>query len=128
MATRQTTQRLKILEHLKCVHTHPTAEEVHKAVIKDLPTISLATVYRNLNLLSEQGAIIKLEINNEFHFDAGPCEHQHFVCTECGGIWDINQKNIYDYAMKNVKSVEFCPVCVHIIFKGKCKRCKGDKK
>jgi len=120
---RLTSQRLKILDYLRGVKTHPTAEMVYNAVKKDLPTISLATVYRNLNLLAEQGEIIKLELNSESHFDGDMCNHQHCVCSKCRRIIDIFQEDISEYAMKKIKSSDFKPSCVNIIFKGHCKHC-----
>ena len=87
MKRRQTIQRIKILEYLEGVKTHPTAETIYREVKKELPTITLATVYRNLNLLADEGKIVKLEINNEYHFDADRSNHQHGVCKKCGKIY-----------------------------------------
>ena len=121
--TRMTSQRIKILEYLKSVKTHPNAEDVYEHVKKDLPSITLATVYRNLNLLAEQGELLKLEINNEFRFDADMCYHQHCVCRKCGKIVDVFNKKISEYALKNFESKEFKASCVTVIFKGLCKKC-----
>lgn len=118
-----TSQKIKILDYLKSVKTHPTAETIYEAVKKDLPAISLATVYRNLNLMAQQGKIIKLEINGEFRFDADMCFHQHGVCRSCGKIIDIPQKEISQYAMKKVQVKGFTPECVYVIFNGICRSC-----
>jgi Fe2+ or Zn2+ uptake regulation protein len=120
---RMTSQRMKILEYLRKVKTHPNAEEVYRNVKKELPAITLATVYRNLNLLAEQGEILKLEINKEARFDADMCCHQHLVCRKCGKIMDVFQKDVSEHAMKKIKSKEFLPECVNIIFWGLCKKC-----
>ncbi len=125
MAPKRTTnQRLKILEYLHSVKTHPSAETVYEAVKKDLPAISLATVYRNLKLLAEQGEILKLEINGEFRFDGDICKHAHAVCTRCNKLFDIMDEKITKYAMKNFSMKGFTPSCVQIIFKGTCKECR----
>jgi Fe2+ or Zn2+ uptake regulation protein len=121
---RTTSQRIKILKYLRSVKTHPSAEMVYAAVKKDLPAISLATVYRNLNLLAEQGEILKLEINGEFRFDGNMCGHTHAVCTRCGKLFDLMDRKIPDYVMKNFRLKGFTQSCVHIIFKGTCKSCK----
>lgn len=123
--TRLTTQRMRILEYLKKVKTHPTAEEVHKEIRKSLPTITLATVYRNLNILSEQEQISKLEIKKKAYFDGDLCCHQHCICTKCGKIIDVFQKDISEYAMKKLKVHGFKPECVCITFKGYCKKNRG---
>jgi len=122
---RMTNQRLKILDYLRSVKTHPTADMVYQAIKKDLPAISLGTVYRNLNLLADQGQILRLEINNEFHFDGDVCNHQHCVCKSCGKIIDLFQKNISDYALNKIKTKDFNTECVNIIFYGTCKKCRG---
>ena len=62
MARRNTIQRALVLEAVKTLHCHATADEVYEEIIKEHPTISKATVYRNLNLLSEMGEIRRLEI------------------------------------------------------------------
>ena len=126
METRMTNQKLKIMEHLKNIKTHPTAELVYRVVSKDLPAISLATVYRNLNLLAEQGKILKLEINGEYHYDGFCDSHQHLVCTNCDKIIDIGQKEISNYAMRKIKSSDFELRSVRIIFYGVCKNCKEN--
>ena len=58
---RLTSQRKIILEELRAVHTHPTADEVYNLVRKKMPRISLGTVYRNLEVLSTLGLVRKLE-------------------------------------------------------------------
>lgn len=121
--TRLTHQRIRIIEYLKNVKTHPTAEMVHGGVSKDLPTISLATVYRNLHLLADQGKVLKFEINGEYHFDGITESHQHLVCLNCGKIVDLDQKEISEYAMKKIKAKDFEPKQVSIIFHGICRGC-----
>ncbi|MBW2965454.1 transcriptional repressor [Candidatus Woesearchaeota archaeon] len=123
-AQRNTNQRIKILEHLTGVKTHPTAEMVYNAVKKDLPAISLATVYRNLNNLADEGSIVKLEINGEFRFDGDVCSHQHCICRKCGKVMDVFHKEISEYAMKKIRSRYFEPSCVNIMFTGFCRGCR----
>jgi Fur family transcriptional regulator, peroxide stress response regulator len=69
---------------------HPTATEIYDSVRKQLPRISLGTVYRNLDFLAEQGIIRKLEIGGaKARFDE--CgEHHHVLCVQCGKIDDIH--------------------------------------
>ena len=122
--TRNTFQRIKIVEYLKSTKTHPTAEMVYKEVVKDLPTISLATVYRNLNLLAAHGEVLKFEVNGEYRFDGLSYDHAHLVCLNCGKVMDLEQKDIVDYAMKKIDAKNFIPKHVNVIFHGVCKECK----
>jgi Fur family ferric uptake transcriptional regulator len=87
---RVTRQRTIILEELRKVVTHPTADELYTVVRQRLPRISLATVYRNLELLAEQKEILKLEsAGNSRRFDGDTHSHQHARCQKCGRIADI---------------------------------------
>jgi|TARA_B100001964_G_C14220034_1_gene594815 Fe2+ or Zn2+ uptake regulation protein len=119
---RLTIQKIKILEYLRSVKTHPTVETIYNAVKKEIATITLATVYRNLNLLADGGKALRLDINNEFHFDAEVSNHPHCVCKDCGKILDISQKEISEYAMKKINCDKFNPTNVQIVFQGHCKK------
>ena len=85
---RITCQKKIILDYLKSVKTHPTAEDIYFSVKKKLPQISRGTVYRNLKILREKGKI--LEIPSVIsHYDADISSHAHFVCQKCDKIFDI---------------------------------------
>ena len=87
---RITRQRTIILEELRKVVTHPTADELYNAVRQRLPRISLGTVYRNLDLLAEQGAILKLgTAGSSKRFDGNTHPHQHVRCQICNRVADI---------------------------------------
>jgi Fur family ferric uptake transcriptional regulator len=91
MKLNNTTQRKIIFEELKKLKTHPTADELYTLVKKRLPTISLGTVYRNLDLLAETGKILKLELSGKKkRFDGNTSNHFHLRCAKCGNIKDIN--------------------------------------
>jgi len=122
-----TTQKIKIFDHLRNTDNHPTAEQVYNAVRRDLPTISLATVYRNLHALAEDGDVLRLEVNKEFRFDADISPHQHGICKSCGDIFGVFHRHITEHAMENMKSEDFEPHSVRIIFHGVCRGCKGKK-
>lgn len=85
-----TSQRLVILDELGKVTSHPTADEVYEMVRKVLPRISLGTVYRNLDILSDHGVIQKLHVGGtQMRFDGNPEQHYHIRCTSCGRVDDI---------------------------------------
>ena len=87
---RLTTQRQIILEELGKVTSHPTANEVYDMVRKRLPRIGLGTVYRNLELMADNGIILKLEVGGtQKRFDATVDPHYHIRCLSCGKVNDI---------------------------------------
>ena len=87
---RMTRQRAIILEELRRVDTHPTADELYDIVRQRLQRISLGTVYRNLDLLAEQGEILKIEsAGSSKRFDGNISFHQHVRCQKCGRVADI---------------------------------------
>ena len=84
-----TRQRNVILEELRNVDTHPSADEVYEMVRKRLPRISLGTVYRNLEILSESGEIQKLELGCTLkRFDGIAKNHYHIRCIHCDRVVD----------------------------------------
>ena len=87
---RMTRQRQVILDAIREVRTHPTADEVHQMVRRYLPRISLATVYRNLEALSERGLLQKLELaGTQRRFDGNTHKHYHVRCIRCGRTDDL---------------------------------------
>lgn len=90
-ATRMTKQRHMIIELLKRNRgAHPTADWIYEQVRRQLPNVSLGTVYRNLNLLKSTGQILELCYGNaQSRFDGDTRKHYHFVCRRCGRIYDI---------------------------------------
>ena len=86
-----TRQRRAILEALGKTASHPTAGETYDMIRKKLPRISLGTVYRNLEMLSETGHIRRLELNGTRNrFDARTDRHYHLRCLNCGLVLDLN--------------------------------------
>lgn len=87
---RMTKQRKVILEELSKVKCHPSADQVYHMVRKRLPQVSLATVYRNLEALSETGTILKLEMGGtQRKYDADTSEHHHVRCIQCNRVDDL---------------------------------------
>lgn len=87
---RNTRQRQVILEELRKLKTHPTADELYEIVRKILPRISLGTIYRNLELLANEGIIQKLEqAGGRSRFDGNPENHYHVRCLRCGRVDDV---------------------------------------
>lgn len=124
---RMTRQRQFILEEIKEVGTHPTAEEVHEIVRRRLPHISLSTVYRNLGILSRCGVIRKLELGgDQSRYDATKEEHYHVHCISCGTVDDIPIQKSIDIrsAFRYAGDYEILGHRLEVF--GLCPRCKSQ--
>ncbi len=87
-----TRQREIVLEELSRTKGHPKADEIYQMVRKRMPHISFGTVYRNLRLLKELGLVRELSFGKNFsRFDGRSDNHQHFTCTICGKVMDIDE-------------------------------------
>ena len=120
---RMTRQRMVILNELRKVSSHPTADKVYDMVRKTLPRISLGTVYRNLEILSEMGLISKLEIDaNQKRFDGNIKKHYHIRCINCNRVYDINPETVkIDYSPDNPEGCKIIDCSFHFI--GLCEDC-----
>jgi Fur family peroxide stress response transcriptional regulator len=124
-----TYQRLKILEYMsKNMKNHPTVEIIHEELLKDIPTISLTTVYNTLNTFLEKGLVDGVTITGtETRYDLDPSSHHHFLCKNCGKIIDIEVQCAFAEGEKTVvrgNKIEE----VHGYFKGICKECSDSLK
>lgn len=124
MKTRSTTQRSLILETVKELRRHVTADEVYQKIAMEHPHISRGTVYRNLNLLADMGEIRKLEVpGGADRFDHLCHEHYHAKCQKCGLMFDVDMEFMTDLE-KNIKDTNGFQITGHdIIFKGTCLAC-----
>ena len=122
---RLTTQRQIILEELAKVKTHPTASELYDMVRKRLPRIGLGTVYRNLELMAENGMILKLEVGGtQKRFDATTDNHYHIRCTNCGKVNDIDTPVLNDLVREAAASSAYKVLSHHVEFSGVCPECR----
>jgi Fur family transcriptional regulator, ferric uptake regulator len=88
---RNTRQRQAILEDLRARKTHPTASEIFHSVRDRLPRISLGTVYRNLEVLAENGQVMRMSgAGPEIRFDGNPLPHSHVFCASCERLADLD--------------------------------------
>ncbi len=123
--SRMTQQRAVILEELRKVKSHPTADELYGMVRKRMPRISLGTVYRNLDFLAETGEILKLESAGSIkRFDGDTSWHQHVRCVHCGRIGDVVPP-LSVPSVENVQVDDFIITNARVEYDGVCKNCAG---
>ena len=93
--SRLTKQQLMIRRLLEQSETHPTAEELYLEAKKEMPNISMGTVYRNLGHMAEEGLIRRLHFAEQpDHYDKNVHPHDHAICVKCGNITDVQVKSI----------------------------------
>ena len=127
MTRHNTIQRSLVLDAVNRLKSHATADEVYAEVAATHPNISKATVYRNLNLLSEMGMIRKLEIpGGADRFDHICKEHCHVKCEKCGRVFDIEITYIdgLDNRVENRNGFEITGY--DILFRGICPDCRAS--
>jgi len=92
---RMTKQKRLIQEILCSTYSHPTADWIFEEARKQIPDISLGTVYRNLQVLLEEGKIQELNYGKaQSRFDGNPQPHYHFVCSHCGHVLDFPAESL----------------------------------
>jgi Fur family peroxide stress response transcriptional regulator len=90
-----THQRQVIWETLRSLHGHPSPETVYDVVRKRIPSISLATVYKNIRTFIEHGMLAEVSLHHgSARLETNPEPHHHFVCVQCREILDIPQSDI----------------------------------
>lgn len=124
MGFRLSKQRKVILEELRKVKTHPTADEVYDMVRKIIPRISLGTVYRNLEFLSNKGLVLKLGAPGEQkRFDGTPEPHPHIRCAVCTRVVDV-ECDVEVPAIPEEYAAGFKILSTNVEFVGVCPQCQ----
>ena len=129
MERRNTIQRNLVLAAVNRLQCHASADEVYEEVRKEHPTISRATVYRNLNLLAELGEIRRLEIpGSPDRFDHRCHDHCHVRCVRCGRVFDVDMDFVggLERGIRDAHGFDFTGY--DIIFRGICPDCKASDK
>jgi len=126
---RVTKQKTAILEILRSVENHPTAEWLYQEARKKIPGISLGTVYRNLNQLRDNGEISELNYGSgQSRFDGKQGNHYHFCCTGCGQVIDLPIPLFKTIETKAKASGDFLVTGHRLEFTGLCHTCRTIKK
>lgn len=125
-ALKYSRQRESIKRYLMMTKDHPTADTVYLHVREEFPNISLGTVYRNLNLLTDIGEVIKIPTpDGGDRFDGNVMPHNHFFCTSCRRVLDLDldMKNIEEVNKAAAENFDGMIESSTTIFYGKCGDC-----
>lgn len=124
---RMTHQREVILKEILTSKSHPTADELYERIKKKLPRISLATVYRNLEILSEAGLIAKLEISGrQKRFDWDMQQHDHIYCVQCQRIDNLPIKIAHPSTVRPERGDGYVVTGCRVEFLGICPQCQQN--
>lgn len=120
---RNTKQLQVIWEVLKHDKSHPTADQIYDRVRKKLPTISLGTVYRNLQKLVSDNKLQVLMRGRSQHFDPLVELHQHFICEQCDRVYDVLIDDQRQIKPAKLPHEGFKVTSHQLAFYGTCKHC-----
>ena len=119
--------RLKeqVLEELKNSSGHMSAEEMYLHCINNGIKVSVASVYRVLGKLAQEGQIRRIAVSGQPDiFDKTLLEHEHLICSCCGKVKDIKIKGLKDSLIKQIDDdIETYDLCIRYI----CPECQKKK-
>ncbi len=120
-----TPQRLAIYEFLATHDSHPSAEEIYREVKPDLPSLSLGTVYRTLELFEENGLISRvLTLSPQARYDANQDEHHHFICVRCQRVLDSQDPRLQELPVRETAPAGFRVLSHRVQVLGLCPACQ----
>lgn len=127
--TRRSRQRELVLRLVASTSAHPTADWVYAEARKELPSVSLGTIYRNLQVLEREGRIRAIDSwGKPTRYDADTSDHYHFVCLGCGSISDLPKPAGGDSRVADLAAGRGFVVTGHKLeFQGYCPDC-GNKR
>lgn len=116
-------QREAIFEYLKTHRTHPKAEQIFADLKQSNPTLSLATVYRNLKMFCEENRVQVITASDgTFCYDGDISRHHHFECKDCGKIYDVDSAELSDEVEASAENVGKIDG-YSLVFYGVCNNC-----
>ena len=123
--TRYSKKRQAILEVIRGTSVHPTADWIYQQLKPSHPDLSLGTVYRNLSLFREQGVVKSVGVvDGQERFDADLSPHSHFICTQCGAVFDLHTMAL-DKGLDDTVEEQYGHHVSHhdLTFRGVCHTC-----
>jgi Fe2+ or Zn2+ uptake regulation protein len=120
------TKQLRITwEAVKDDKSHPTADQVYDRVRKKMPTISLGTVYRNLQKLVADKKLQVFMRGRSQHFDPLVALHEHFICESCDRVYDVLIDSQREIKPAMLPDEGFRVTSHQLAFYGTCKHCSS---
>lgn len=108
--------------------THPFADEIYRRVRKKLPRISLATVYRNLQRLVEDGKIRTIVLGERVaRYDPETSDHDHFICESCGRVIDLFLERARQIDLTSLANDGYVVTTHNLTVYGMCQACAARR-
>ncbi|SHI20574.1 Fur family transcriptional regulator, peroxide stress response regulator [Sporobacter termitidis DSM 10068] len=119
-------KREAILEKICSTTTHPSAVWVYEELRKEIPDLSLGTVYRNISVFKDEGLIISVGVvNGQERFDGNVEEHTHFICLDCGDVLDVDAALDPSFTEKVEAENNVDVLFRQLTFYGRCLNCSN---
>ena len=123
-----TQQRIEIYKALLSSKKHPSPEAIYRKLKGDFSTLSLATVYNNLDVLSRLGVVRKLNpLSDHARYDGDLSSHTHFICLSCKSVEDIESEEIESIKIPDPPENGRKILGKTIQFVGICKKCQNNQ-
>ena len=120
-----TLPRIAIYKTLLRYHGHPSAEDIYQKVREEHPNISLATVYKTLEMLVENSLIAKVSpLHTIARYDCNNQFHHHFVCIRCKEIIDIENEELNNLSVPEELKGKYKIYSYRVQFDGLCNKCQ----
>lgn len=124
-----THQRQVIWDALGSLHGHPSPDSVYEVVRKRIPSISLATVYKNIRTFIEHGLLAEVSLHHgSARLETNPDPHHHFVCVQCREIVDVPEHDLGPVRLKNAAPHGFEIHRYSVEIHGLCQRCARERR
>lgn len=123
---RMTSHRLALLRIMSVSEGHPNATQLYEKLRKQFPTISLATIYKTLLILKEDGQVFEIDLHNDSHYDGNkPYPHPHLICSKCGAILDGDDVSFLNAINHEIQEkYKFQVAQSQLLFYGVCQNCQ----
>jgi Fur family peroxide stress response transcriptional regulator len=120
-----TPQRIAVYDILKNTKEHPSVDMLYSKLQPEYPTMSLATVYKSLEVFKELGLVQELNVGEDkFRYDANVAQHPHITCVTCGKVDDVDDKMFFDLSEQVEKKTGYRLINQQLYFFGHCPDCK----
>jgi Fur family peroxide stress response transcriptional regulator len=120
-----TPQRIAVYDILKNTKEHPSVDMLYSKLQPLYPTMSLATVYKSLEVFKELGLVQELNVGEDkFRYDANVNQHPHITCVACGKVEDVDNEMLFDLIEQVADKTGYKLINQQLYFFGYCPDCK----